>query len=408
MGALAGPELAAAVSNAGACGVLGRVAGAPVEHLRQQIRHLRSLTDNPFGVNIILARLQEGWIDVCLEEQVPLLVLFWGDPVLYVPEAHRRGMKVFLQVGTMAEAQRAAEVGVDAIIAQGVEAGGHVKSTTALSTLVPEVVEALHPTPVIAAGGISNGRSLVAALSLGAHAVSMGTRFLCSDEALATPAYKERVLQSTAVDTVYTTLFNVGWDAPHRVLRNKAVTEWEAAGCPAPGHRPGEGTLVGGRNAAAPGWSLYATRRVPIPPQALQAISIMLYSVLGSPVVWYTTLNPRYRSCATSYARLKRLLGACIKASGSLLRGAAGVVRTFQALLPPGPSLTPSVDMTSDIKSWLKISLRHPDLPLLWCTGRDGASKRQRLILLISVDGVPPDWRPSSAGLDRGPRVLTS
>jgi nitronate monooxygenase len=245
MGALAGPELAAAVSNAGACGVLGRVARAPAEHLRQQIRHLRSLTDKPFGVNIILARLQEGWIEVCLGEQVPLLVLFWGDPAPYVPEAHRRGMKVLLQVGSVAEARRAAAVGVDALIAQGVEAGGHVQSTTALSTLVPEVVEAVHPIPIIAAGGIGNGRSLVAALSLGAQAVSMGTRFLCSDEALATPAYKERVVQSTAVDTVYTTLFNVGWDAPHRVLRNKAITEWEAAGCPTPGHRPGEGTLVG-------------------------------------------------------------------------------------------------------------------------------------------------------------------
>ena len=96
MGALAGPELAAAVSNAGACGVLGRVAGAPVEHLRQQIRHLRALTDKPFGVNIILARLQAGWIEVCLEERVPLLVLFWGDPAPYVPEAHSRGIQVAL------------------------------------------------------------------------------------------------------------------------------------------------------------------------------------------------------------------------------------------------------------------------------------------------------------------------
>jgi nitronate monooxygenase len=145
MGALAGPELAAAVSNAGACGVLGRVAGAPVEHLRQQIRHLRSLTDKPLGVNIILARLQEGWIEVCLEEQVPLLVFFWGDPSPYMHEAHRRGTKVLLQVGSVTEARRAAEAGVDAIIVQGVEAGGHVKSTTALSTLVPEVVEACIP-----------------------------------------------------------------------------------------------------------------------------------------------------------------------------------------------------------------------------------------------------------------------
>lgn len=245
MGALAGPALAAAVSNAGACGVLGRVAGAPASHLRQQIQRMRTLTDKPFGVNIILARLQEEWIDVCFAEQVPLLVFFWGDPAPYMQEAHRRGIKVLLQVGSVAEAQAAAAAGVDAIIAQGMEAGGHVKSTTALSTLVPETVEAVHPTPVIAAGGIGNGRSLVAALSLGAQAVSMGTRFLCSDEASATQTYKERVVQSTAEETIYTTLFNVGWDAPHRVLRNKAVTEWEAAGCPAPGHRPGEGTLIG-------------------------------------------------------------------------------------------------------------------------------------------------------------------
>ncbi len=86
MGALAGPELAAAVSNAGACGVLGRVAGAPASHLRQQIQRMRTLTDKPFGVNIILARLQEEWIDVCFAEQVPLLVFFWGDPAPYIPD----------------------------------------------------------------------------------------------------------------------------------------------------------------------------------------------------------------------------------------------------------------------------------------------------------------------------------
>jgi NAD(P)H-dependent flavin oxidoreductase YrpB (nitropropane dioxygenase family) len=245
MGALAGPTLAAAVSNAGACGVLGRVSGAPAAHLRQQIREVRTLTDRPFGVNIILATLQAEWIDICLDERVPLLVFFWGDPKPYVQDAHRRGIKVFLQVGSVEEAQAAVDAGVDAIIAQGLEAGGHVKSTTALSTLLPAAVEAVQPVPVIGSGGIADGRGLVAALSLGAQAVSLGTRFLCSEEALAESAYKERVAQSTAADTVYTTLFNGGWDAPHRVLRNMAVTEWEAAGRPAPGRRPGEGTIIG-------------------------------------------------------------------------------------------------------------------------------------------------------------------
>ena len=245
MAAGAGPELAAAVSNAGACGVLGGTTLTLTE-LRQRIAHLRALTTKPFGVNIILARMQAGLIEVCIEERIPLLVLFWGDPTPYVAEAHRHGITVVLQVGSVEEARAAVTAGVDIIMAQGCEAGGHVKGTIALTTLVPEVVEAVHPVPVIAAGGIATGRGVVAALSLGAQAVSMGTRFLASTEARVPHAYKERVVQSTAKDTVYTGLFDVGWaEAPHRVLRNKAVVEWEAAGRPARGQRPGEGQVIG-------------------------------------------------------------------------------------------------------------------------------------------------------------------
>jgi nitronate monooxygenase len=245
MGPVAGPALAAAVSNAGGCGVLGGVF-LPAPDLRQAIHRLRTLTDKPFGVNLILPLLQAEQIEACLAERVPLLVLFWGDPRPYVAEAHRAQTKVFLQVGSVEEATAAAEAGVDAIIAQGVEAGGHVKSRTALSTLVPAVVDAVKPVPVLAAGGIANGRGVVAALSLGAQAVSMGTRFVCSTEAGVTRAYQERIIRSTAEDTVYTTLFDLGWpEAPHRVLRNTALQEWEAAGRPASGQRPGEGTIVG-------------------------------------------------------------------------------------------------------------------------------------------------------------------
>ena len=242
---MAGPELVAAVSNAGACGVLG-MGGLPAPYIRQQIQQTRTLTNRPFGVNILLPILQEGQIEACLSEHVPLLVLFWGDPEPYVGEAHRRGTQVFIQVGSVAEAQAAARAGVDAVIAQGLEAGGHVKSTSALSTIVPTVVEAVKPVPVLAAGGIANGRGLVAALSLGAQAVSMGTRFLASEEARVVRAYKERVVQSKAEDTVYTLLFDIGWpDAAHRVLRNKVIEEWEAAGRPPSGRRPGEGSIIG-------------------------------------------------------------------------------------------------------------------------------------------------------------------
>ncbi len=241
---LAGPELAAAVSNAGGCGVVGLLGMSGAE-VRSRIRRTRALTGKPFGVNVVLARLQDGQIEACLDERVPLLVFFWGDPSPYIAEAHRRAIKVFVQVGSVAEARAAARAGVDGIIAQGIEAGGHVRSTTSLSSLLPAVADAVKPVPVIAAGGIADGRGLVAALSLGAQGVSLGTRFLCSDEAFAAVEYKDRVVRSTAEDTVYTSLFNIGWDAPHRVLRNRAVSEWEAADRPAGGERPGEGTVIG-------------------------------------------------------------------------------------------------------------------------------------------------------------------
>ena len=246
MGTIATAELAAAVSNSGACGVVGS-AGASPSHLRKQIELARSLTDKPFGVNIILALpLADQFIEVCFQEQVPLVVFFWGDPARYVEDAHRRGVKVIVQVGSIQEAKSAAEAGVDAIIAQGFEAGGHVKGTVALSVLVPAVVETVDPLPVIASGGIATGRGIVAAICLGAQAVSMGTRFLCSAEAAAADSYKEQVLQSTAEDTVYTQIFDIEWsNAPHRVLRNKAFEEWQAAGQPAPGQRPGEGDSIG-------------------------------------------------------------------------------------------------------------------------------------------------------------------
>jgi nitronate monooxygenase len=246
----AGPELAAAVSNAGGCGVLGG-SSFRASFLRERIQYLRQLTDRPFGVNLILDVIEEDQIDTCIAEGVPILVFFWGDARPYVGEAHRNGVKVFIQVGSVDEARAAADAGVDAIIAQGAEAGGHVKGTTALSVLVPEVVDAVKPLPVIAAGGIVDGKGLAAALCLGAQAVSMGTRFVASDEAFIPRAFKERIVASTSADTVYSELFDLDWpDAPHRVIRNEVVRGWEAAGRPSTGQRPGEGTFIGRRTRA--------------------------------------------------------------------------------------------------------------------------------------------------------------
>jgi NAD(P)H-dependent flavin oxidoreductase YrpB (nitropropane dioxygenase family) len=155
-------------------------------------------------------------------------------------------MKVMVQVGSVDDAVAAADAGVDAVIAQGVEAGGHVRGTTSLAVLLPAVVRAVHPLPVVAAGGIADGYGVAAALALGAQAAAMGTRFLASDEAYASDAYKERIVAARADDTVLTTLFDVGWpDAPHRVLRTHVYDAWEAAGRPASGSRPGEGVTIG-------------------------------------------------------------------------------------------------------------------------------------------------------------------
>jgi len=239
-GGVAGAKLAAAVSNAGGLGVLG-MGGCPAPLIREQIKKLRSLTDKPFGVNIILALLEEGQIESCLDEKVPVLVLFWGDPKPLVEKVHRAGTKLVMQVGSVDEAKAAADAGVDAVMIQGVEAGGHVKGTTSLSIVLPAVVEAVKPLPVIAAGGVADGRSLAAALAAGAQACSIGTRFLCSEESAAWRPYKERITKAKAEDTVHTLLFDIGWpNAAHRVLRNKAYAEWEAAGSPESGKRPGE------------------------------------------------------------------------------------------------------------------------------------------------------------------------
>jgi NAD(P)H-dependent flavin oxidoreductase YrpB (nitropropane dioxygenase family) len=244
-GGLAGPELAAAVSNAGGLGVLG-MGGLPTPAIRESIRRLRTLTDRPFGVNLIMPLMDDEAVACCLEERVPVLVLFWGDPTPYVEDAHRAGTVLLVQCGSVEEARLTAAAGADAVMVQGVEAGGHVRGTTALSILLPAAVEAVEPLPVVAAGGIATGRGVAAALELGAQAVSLGTRFLCSEESQAAQGYKQRIVAASAEDTVHTKLFDVGWpDAAHRVLRNTAVSEWEAAGSPPPGKRPGEGDVIG-------------------------------------------------------------------------------------------------------------------------------------------------------------------
>ena len=237
------PELVAGVSNAGALGMLAVTWRKP-EEIRPLLRRIRELTDRPFGVNLVLAWNMRKRLEVCLEEGVPVVSFFWGDPSPLLGRVHEAGAVAILTVGSADDARIAVDQGVDILVAQGWEAGGHVLGSVATLPLVPSVVDAAGGTPVVAAGGIADGRGLAAALALGAAGAWIGTRFVASEEALAHAEYQERVVRATATDTVYTTLFNVGWDnAPHRVLRNSTVAAWEDAGSPA-ADRPGEGEAV--------------------------------------------------------------------------------------------------------------------------------------------------------------------
>jgi nitronate monooxygenase len=265
------PELVSAVVNAGGFGCLAG-SGVPPDRLREEIRAVKERTDRPFGVNFLLAppgpgsqdvaavqrfldrfreRLGlpsgetdlrvsppplEEQLEVLFEERVPVLSLALGDPGELVQRAHDEDMLVVSMVATVEDALRDAQGGVDAVVAQGAEAGGH-RSTVELGpddaaplvgtmALIPQVVDAVG-VPVVAAGGISDGRGLVASLALGAAGVQMGTRFLLARESGAHPAYRRRLLEATEVDTVVTRVFT---GRPARGLRNRFVEDYLDAG----------------------------------------------------------------------------------------------------------------------------------------------------------------------------------
>jgi len=234
MGGVGRAELAAAVSNAGGLGILGMIR-MPPDYIREQIRKTRNLTQRPFGVNLVPPCAPapggiEAQIEVCLKERVRVLSLFWCDAAPFVEQCHAADISVILQVGSVEEARLAADAGVDVIVAQGLEAGGHVRGQLGLQSLLPAVVEAVAPIPVLAAGGIVNGRGLAAAISLGADGAWVGTRFVASVESEAHPDYKKRLLRATGTDTVISRIPRIEWppDAAYRLLRS-AVTDGAVA-----------------------------------------------------------------------------------------------------------------------------------------------------------------------------------
>lgn len=242
IGRVGDARLVIAVAEAGGLGSLG-ASYMPLRDLREQMQLLHRETDKPFAVNLILAFEQEERLEVALEESAPWISFSWGlDPGL-VRRARASGARVLVQVTSVTAAKEAVASGVDGLIVQGVEAGGHVQGTQPLPPLIAQIRRHVS-VPLVAAGGIAEPNTAGAALAAGADMISMGTRFAASDESLAHQHYRERLIDSTGADTILTNLFDIPWAAPHRVIRNGVYQAWELAGRPPPGHRPGEGEPV--------------------------------------------------------------------------------------------------------------------------------------------------------------------
>jgi nitronate monooxygenase len=252
MGGSVTVDLIAAVANAGGLGMQGVSWHEPAD-LVAELKTIRRRTSRPFAANLCLEWDQHERLGLCLDHGAPVISLFWGNPAPYFPQLRSAGVKTIVTVGSAEEAKRAADLGADIICAQGIEAGGHVWSRVGTMVLLPAVADAVKPLPVIAAGGIADGRGLAAALILGGAGVWIGTRFLATPEAGAHPDWKRDIVEARETDTVLTELFDLGWpNAPHRVLQNSTYDSWKAAGSPPTGVRPGEGETVAHESDGSP------------------------------------------------------------------------------------------------------------------------------------------------------------
>jgi len=249
IGSLTCPDLAAAVSNAGGLGTLA-VTWRDPDETREAIERTRGRTDRPFAVNLVLDERTVEWpveehLVACLDAGAPIVSFSFGDPTPHLDRCQDAGVPVIAMVGSAGAAKSAVAAGVDVVVAQGAEAGGHLDSDESTMALVPCVVDAVPEVPVLAAGGIGDGRGVAASLALGADGAWLGTRFVATAEASAHREYKAAVVAARETDTVRSTLFDGGWPGrDHRTLVTDTVAEWDAAGRPPPGERPGEGDAV--------------------------------------------------------------------------------------------------------------------------------------------------------------------
>jgi len=216
-------ELASAVSNGGGLGIIG-AGTAPPSWIREQIRATREWTSKPFALNIMLMTpFLEEVIQVVLEEGVSIVTTGGGNPGVYIPTFKEAGIKVMPVVSSVALAKRLERAGADALVAEGLESGGHIGETATMA-LLPQVVDSV-TIPVVAAGGIGDGRGLAAALCLGAQGVQLGTRFVCAEECVAHPNFKRKVLEARDRSTVAT---GYATGHPVRCIENRLTRQFQA------------------------------------------------------------------------------------------------------------------------------------------------------------------------------------
>lgn len=235
MAFVATAPLARAVCKAGGMGMLG-IAAMPAEVQQAAIRDIKAVNPGCFGVDIIARFSRIQHIEVCVREQVPVVAFFWDDPPdEWLSRLRAAGSHIWFQVGSVDEAKAAFRRGAEALVVQGSEAGGHNRAAAGTFSLLPAVIDAVPSVPVVAAGGIADGRTVAAALALGADAVWVGTRLLASLEAHAHPQYKDRVVAAGVGDTARHLIFGPEFpEASTRGLRNRIVREWEGRDHPVP------------------------------------------------------------------------------------------------------------------------------------------------------------------------------
>ena len=246
IGGCAGPELVAAVAGAGGLGLLACTWSEPADVARAVV-DARALGEGLIGGNVVLRFDVDAQLDALLASGVDVVTFSWGRPgVERVARCHAAGALVAVQVGTATAVPELLADGVDAVVAQGAEAGGHVQSTQPLARLLADVLAAADgAVPVLAAGGLATAADVAAVIGVGAAGAMLGTRFVATLESRAHPLYKQLLVDAQPADAVMTLAFDGTWPfGPHRVLRNATLDAWEAAGCPWPGARPGEGDEV--------------------------------------------------------------------------------------------------------------------------------------------------------------------